>query len=67
MFTLDGVLDRIANINRLCVIGRHQFDQAVNQIRYVLERSGLFAIAVNLKQNAIAIMHFSLAQSRLVS
>lgn len=46
--TLNCVLDGIADVDRLRVIGRHQAEKAVDQIRHVLERTGLLAVAVNL-------------------
>lgn len=44
---LDGVFIRVAEIDRLGVVSIHQSDQPLHQIVHVLERTGLFASAVN--------------------
>ena len=44
---LDGVFIRVAEIDWLGVVSIHQSDQSLHQIIHVLERTGLFASAVN--------------------
>ena len=44
---LDSVFIRVAEIHWLGVVSIHQSDQSLHQIIHVLERTGLFASAVN--------------------
>lgn len=48
-FTIYRMFYGIPQINRQRIIWIHQTNQAVHQIRNVLERSGLFPTSINLK------------------
>lgn len=42
------MFNRIPNIYWLCIIRSHQSYQSINQIGYVLKRTCLFAVSINL-------------------
>lgn len=46
----NGVFVRIAQVHRFGIVTVHQRDQTVDEIAYVLERTRLFTISVNLNK-----------------